>query len=377
MAAKRNLIIISGYYGFSNLGDEAILESLVNALAALVPRQDIVVLSANPQSTAQAYGVQALHRSRFGEIWAALRQAQLLVSGGGGLFQDTRSAGSALFYATHIALARAAGARVAFFAQGLGPLRSEAAKLATLCALKLSHDITLRDRQSVELAASWHIPATLTADPVWCLPSSDPPANVEAIVSTLIADRSTHKPLVGLSLRPFANFTGIHERALISSLSQGLPAQCHLLLLPLQPDSDRACLERFAAAWRAQGGHCTMFPSDKLTLPSQWIPVLSKLDMLVSMRLHAAIMALCCSIPTIGIAYDPKVVKVLTDFEQPILILAKDEDPTSQWTGLITESYARRSELSAKASGHLQAAKNLACQNFNLLSRILGMQSAL
>ena len=108
---QRNLVIVSGYYGFGNLGDEAILEQLVSELKCLVLPDHIVVLSANPAATEKAFGVKAAPRADLCRLLQLCAQAQLLISGGGGLFQDSRSVGSALFYSCHIAAARLAGAQ--------------------------------------------------------------------------------------------------------------------------------------------------------------------------------------------------------------------------------------------------------------------------
>ena len=100
----RNLVVISGYYGFGNLGDEAILEQLLNDLKRLVPADNIVVLSANPAYTTSLYQVRSINRWQISTLLPVLKQARLFISGGGGLFQDTRSIGSVLYYAGQIFL---------------------------------------------------------------------------------------------------------------------------------------------------------------------------------------------------------------------------------------------------------------------------------
>ena len=41
-------IVISGYYGFDNLGDEAILKAIITSLKKVDSTIDITVLSNNP-----------------------------------------------------------------------------------------------------------------------------------------------------------------------------------------------------------------------------------------------------------------------------------------------------------------------------------------
>ncbi len=56
-------IVISGYYGFNNSGDEAVLQSILLALQEQGERQGVrltpVVLSVNPEWTSNTYGVEA------------------------------------------------------------------------------------------------------------------------------------------------------------------------------------------------------------------------------------------------------------------------------------------------------------------------------
>ena len=44
-------IVISGYYGFGNAGDEAMLAAMIEALSDLDPHLNIIVLSGNPEDT--------------------------------------------------------------------------------------------------------------------------------------------------------------------------------------------------------------------------------------------------------------------------------------------------------------------------------------
>ncbi|HAG06972.1 MAG TPA: hypothetical protein DCL13_02195, partial [Peptococcaceae bacterium] len=77
-------IIISGYYGFKNSGDEAMLYAIIDALRARIPGVELVVLSHRPRETAAEFGVRAVPRWSPFHLWRELGTADLLVSGGGG-----------------------------------------------------------------------------------------------------------------------------------------------------------------------------------------------------------------------------------------------------------------------------------------------------
>ena len=92
-------IVISGYFGFGNAGDEAILEAMLVDLRAARPDVHPVVLSGDPLTTAARFDVEAVPRLCLGAVRRALRDAALFISGGGSLLQDVTGWGSVPYYA--------------------------------------------------------------------------------------------------------------------------------------------------------------------------------------------------------------------------------------------------------------------------------------
>jgi polysaccharide pyruvyl transferase CsaB len=398
---ERDLVVISGYYGFGNLGDEAILEEIIDEVKQLVPLEKIYVLSNNPQNTSRSFGVRAVSRWKLKALIELLPSTKLFISGGGGLFQDITSAKPPIFYGFQIAMARLMGAKVMIFAQGLGPLRSFASIGVTRGAMALANVITVRDQDSHSLLQSWGIKAELTADPVWRLQPGTLPATVADQFKLLtgantkeksflpygseenrerVENELREKPnlLVGLSLRESKNFSQEQMETLASSLHKHLPESAQLLLLPLQKEQDLPELERFEKLWQKYGRKATFINPVHLSKPSEWLSLFSRLDVLVGMRLHAVIMSLKSKVPVIGLAYDHKVSYVLSQFEQPILNLQQEagNNEHSSWEDIIETAIADRSALARRASEKAEVAKNLSGQNFAVLSRILDMQSA-
>lgn len=363
VTAGRSLVLVSGYYGFDNLGDEAILEEICNELKELIRPQDIVVLSANPSSTSNRYGVTAVRRTDVRTIASMLLKSRLFISGGGGLFQNTRSLGSIIFYGAQITLAKMLGSKVMIFAQGIGPLRGGKAQMLTRMFFSQADLISVRDETSAGLLSKWQIAATCTADPVWRLTETEPPREV---LNALPAD----KPVYGLSLRTAPDFGPEHVSTLVAKLAALLPSQAHVLLLPLQAEQDLEPLARFENEWAKLGRTSGRLDTNQLTLPSQWISLLRRCNGLVAMRLHALILALKAGIPVAGIAYDPKVAHVLAEFEQPCLILTKDCQP-QQWEEALKALVYTPDRLLERSRRRLEVAQNSSCQNFSLLARIL------
>ncbi len=368
---NQKLILVSGYYGFGNLGDEAILEELTNELKNLVAPSQIVVLSNNPQQTKNAFGVESIDRWKPANLLPLLGNAALFISGGGGLFQDATGIKSTIFYGCQILLVRALGRRVLIYAQGIGPLKGEAARALAKFSLGQANFLTVRDKDSQKLLADWNITSTLTADPVWCLNQTAIPARALDQIKSL---KSKPGITVGLSLRSAPNFSAKQLDDLLAVMDRTFPLETKLLLLPLQADQDLEPLDRFARQWQAKGREAELLHTDEIERPSQWLAILSQLDLLVGMRLHALIMSLKSGVPVVGIAYDPKVRHVLTQFKQPILNLTKDGDGSGtfkEWLPTMQSAIATRQQLAAYASEEAESAKKLACQNFELLAKIL------
>jgi polysaccharide pyruvyl transferase CsaB len=368
ISSHRKYVVVSGYYGFDNLGDEAILEELTNELKKLIKPENIIVLSANPKRTAELFGVGAVERTDLFTIADLCKSSRLFISGGGGLFQNTRSIGSIVFYAFQIALARSLGAPVAIYAQGIGPLRGKMAEWITHKAFAAADAVLVRDNASKTILESWGVEGIQTADPVWCLDSRKLPKAVNDQIEAI-------KPakLVGLSLRSSDNFSDAHLKTLVSSMLTAVPANAHVILLPLQINQDKQLLEQFADQWRQHGRAATLIDTSSLHYPSEWISLFSKCKLVIGMRLHALIMSLKAGIPVVGMAYDPKVSHLLAEFEQPSLILTIE--PNSQeWEQTLQTAFADMEKLGRKATKKAEGAKKLACQNFNMLDRILNTQ---
>ena len=153
MSANAKKIILSGYYGFANAGDEAVLAALCQILQERLPQAQLVVLSAQPEQTAAALGVRAINRWDKAALRAELQEAALFCSGGGSLLQDVTSVRSVWYYTSLLRLAQKQGVPTIVLAQGLGPLRTRLGCWLTRRALSRCRLLSWRDAASLRLAA--------------------------------------------------------------------------------------------------------------------------------------------------------------------------------------------------------------------------------
>jgi len=293
-------LVISGYYGFGNTGDEAILSALVAELRRRLGPVPITVLSAHPSATAQHYQVAAAPRFSPLALFRALRRAQALISGGGGLFQDATSALSPAYYAGVIALARALGRPAYALGQGVGPLRRWSARALCRWALGACQYVGVRDQESADLLAGLGVKAELDADLTYLLPLPEP--DQVAAAWELVGGRP-EGALVGVSLRPLP--TG-EVAPVVAALAQALAAPQAAgtvpVLIPFQHQADLPLLAALAQALRRP--HLLV---ERPLTPQQLWALVGGLQVLVGMRLHALIFAARQGVAPIGISYDPKV----------------------------------------------------------------------
>ena len=113
-------IVISGYHGFANSGDEALLWAILNTLKQKSPDISVTVLSKTPEETARDYGVKSVNRYNFFKIKKEMKQAKMLIFGGGSLLQDVTSSKSLKYYLMIIALAERCGLKTMLYANGIG-----------------------------------------------------------------------------------------------------------------------------------------------------------------------------------------------------------------------------------------------------------------
>ena len=158
-------IVIAGYYGYGNLGDEAIRVALRDALDKR--GIDAVWLTARPQAQDE------INRRSVLRVYDAMRRSRALVLGGGGLLQNGTSNRSLLYYLGLMGLSRIAKRSVFLLGQGIGPIHGRFARLLTRIALKHAAYIGCRDQGSAEFLRNEGLNAVLDGDLFFLLPPVD------------------------------------------------------------------------------------------------------------------------------------------------------------------------------------------------------------
>jgi polysaccharide pyruvyl transferase CsaB len=299
-------VVISGYYGFDNCGDEAVLLAIIHCLKRLRPDIRVTVLSNNPARTRELYGVNAVSRWNPLRIAIALLTSRLLISGGGSLLQDVTSIKSPDYYLGVIRIALFLHKKVMIYSQGVGPLIDSNNRAKVSRVLNRCHAITLRDEYSAELlevlGVNRDIP--VTCDPVMAFSRADIGNGIvkENLHSLGIID-SKHlglNPVLLVAVRCWNDDR--HIAPVAEFLDTQVGEGWDVLLVPAHYPEDTDAIAMLSARM-AMRPYCV----DKLLTAGEFISLTSSVDRVFSMRLHGLICAFAMGTPLIGLSYDPKV----------------------------------------------------------------------
>jgi len=373
--------LISGYYGEKNAGDEAILAGILQEIERRDPDATFTVLSFDPGDTERRHGegrrLQAMPTTLRSPaaLRAAMRDADLLISGGGSLLHEADFAlhgKSFLFRAgklrpvpyflSIILMARAQGLPVMWYAQGLGPLHTRAARRLVARAASLSQAVTWRDPDSARLAYRIGARATVQAvvpDPAYALePAGRAEAQVEFDRYGLAAD----KRYLAVCPRPWLGRAGFLQ-ALGEALERVAPAlDLAVLLIPFHELHDPAVCEAVAARPGLAGRAHVLHPVGS---PALLAGILSSAEVVIAMRLHAGILAAIANAPAVILDYDPKTRAFARQTGQERWTVSVDElewqdpgatDPTGWAAGVGVDALCKAITETAANAGARRAA---------------------
>lgn len=334
-------VAVSGYYGFANAGDEAVLAGMLRALrrAGGIVTDDVTVLSGDPSSTSNEHGVRAVPRASMSQVKEAIRSADFLISGGGSLLQDVTSVRSLAYYLWVIALARRLRRPVAVYAQGIGPLRRPISRIMARRALSKVAALTVRDKGSLRLLGDIGVGRSdirVTADPAFALERPD-----------IRPERPSAPPSVGIAPRPWPGFDAASVTA---DTARALHSAGFLVeLIPMQdPRDEELCME----ASRMAAGAATHTPCRGHHAGA--LAACGRVDVLIGMRLHALIMGAICGAGLVGVSYDPKVAEFLGGLGMADAVVELPDAGPERLAVAAKEALERRDAASSRLSAAVE-----------------------
>ncbi len=360
-------ILISGYYGFNNIGDESILRTVIDNLREKLGDVGITVLSQDPAQTSEKYGVKAAPRMDLKAIFRSVRQCDLLLSGGGSLLQDATSARSILYYLFILALAQLMRKKTFIYSQGIGPITSKRNRWLTRFVLRRASGIVVRDEKSRLLLLEIGVPSHLihvTADPVIRVKKPDHALGLE-ILAREGCPKIPGKLTIGWAMKSRKPNPTFYEeiRKCIRWLKEEYDADS--VLIPFFHSEDLSVCETIAEPLGQQTG-CLR----QKYLSEEMLSIIGSMDMLVGVRLHSLIYAAVMDVPMLGISYDPKIDSFLASIDRPTL--SNVEDFTlEKFQEAFRDTLAHRNEIRAATAAHLSELITKLDRNEELIGEIM------
>ena len=310
----RDRVVICGAYGRGNAGDDAILLAILTELRSIDPDLSFQVFSRSPIETRRTYRVNAFYTFNGFQAIRYFRKAKFFINGGGSLMQDVTSNRSLWFYLWTLAAAKKHHCPVIMYGCGIGPIQKDGnRRRAAKVMNKYVDSITLRDPDSLkelEVLGVTKPAIALSADTTVSLPAASP-----EVIDGILNSRGIPAggKYIGFILRPWPGFEArVQDLAAAADYAYetyGLTP----LFFPIEPRLDIAAAQRVIQKMKA--------PHHVLTeafTAAQTIGILSRMQVVVSMRLHGLIFSASQGVPLVGIVYDQKVSSFLSYIGQDL-----------------------------------------------------------
>ncbi|PKM49137.1 MAG: polysaccharide pyruvyl transferase CsaB [Firmicutes bacterium HGW-Firmicutes-7] len=293
-------ILITGYYGYSNSGDDAILSSICKDIKQL-DSHEITILSNNPEETISEYDVNAIYRFKFNLVRAQIKTSDIVLMGGGSLLQDKTSTRSLFYYLFIIWYAKLHKKKCMLYANGIGPINKAFNRRVTKWIVNKADVITLRESLSNDELQALGINKPkiyITADPVFNLPY------VKVDVNEIFKNEGvdTTKPLAAVLFRNWLSSDSyIHKTAELCDYITN-QYDMHVVLIPMKYPTDIDISEEILKSMKNKA-----FILKQKHDVSEMIEIIGATKVVLSMRLHSLLYAAIQNVPMIGFIYDPKV----------------------------------------------------------------------
>jgi polysaccharide pyruvyl transferase CsaB len=360
---------ITGSYGGLNLGDEAILQSIIAQLRKDLPKVEITVFSRDAEDTKRRHQVERavpVRKLSRAEVLPEIERLDLLVLGGGGILYDA----DARTYLREVQLAREKHVPVFVYAVGAGPLSHAAAQAAVRDHLSEVEVVTVREKSAHRALeeAGLHRDVVVTADPALLLKPEPLPRGV--LRQEGLEGR---RRLVGMSVRePGVAAPDIDEKvyhALLANAADFMVDRwnANIVFVPMErsvldTQHSHAVIAKMLRAQRA-----TVLKGEYSS--GQILSWMGKFDFALGMRLHFLIFAAIQGTPFVALPYAGKVSGFLEALGVPAPPLNLVN--AGRLIAYLDDSWDRRRSMSTRIAEALPALQERARETHRLLLEVL------
>jgi polysaccharide pyruvyl transferase CsaB len=400
-------LAITAFIGSDNLGDEAVLMSILSCVIENMENISIILFSKNKKKTEDLIeklanyvaidDINIINSKDILSILKALYQCDVCICGGGGLLQDQTSVFNIPYHVWKIFVAKILGRKIMFFAVGAGPIDTWTGRTITSMALSMADAITVRDEDSKKILAGLNEKLTricVSADPAINLPIPQPDI-IDKIFFT--ENVPLDKPLVGICLRHWFDTyrlipvsivkkfniqtkkDKIKNTDFIIHISHALDSfldehDVNVLFIPFWTGRDHTIHEGIISNMRNAEQTFTISQS---YCPDEIKGIISRLDIMVGMRLHSLIIASSLGIPFVGIMYAPKVKHFIYSILERVTVenstVHVDNFNDIEFKSRLDYVYSNRENLRYDLERRVELIRKLEKKNIESLMNIFGV----
>ena len=301
-------VLVCGYFGFGNAGDELILDSIVSGLSAETAGAEFSVMYRKPFRPFCRVPVKVVDRWNPLSVLSAIQETDLLVCGGG-LFQDITSSLSLWYYCAVILAAKAFRKKTLLFGVDFAPVSKNKNKRLLNKVLRLVDKICVRSEGSLKFLEEIGVRGNvlLTADAVLNYPYSG------------AKRRAAGLSRVGLILKKKKGPSGSREEPIDSAVEMCNAIRSRLnaeiVFIPFHLDRD------FDISVEVAGKLKFSATVARWQNPRDLFEIMKGTDFILSQRYHGLVIGAMLNLPVMGISNDKKLEYFFNELGQKHLLL--------------------------------------------------------
>lgn len=326
-------VTLWGYYGYGNVGDEALLASILSLI-----KNQIVTLPCGPSpSVVPSSKLQLVARSPK-SVFSVIKNSDGFILGPGGLIHERRKPQATYYHLFGPMLSKLMKKPYCAVGQQIGPFRRNLTKRLAVASLSKADFLAVRDTTSFETAKSMGLNPTLSADLAFLLEPDEPSKAIRDSILQMPTPRTVFVPGIDQALTP----TPEKSAQIIRKMLEKTGGSAILLpFFPVRDDEYIADVGKFLESKNIL----------TLTSPIAWQDAFGAFTLCqyaLPMRLHAVIAASLACLPALPIPYYSKVPMIAKELGYNIMISHDDTNWETRLETFLSQSQAICSDTTLK-----------------------------
>lgn len=307
-------LLIAGYHGYGNCGDEATLMAMSKNIKEMAPDVNITAISHIPELTKTEYNINSVQRFNAIEVMRAIVKSDIILSGGGTLIQNGTSTRSLLYYLSIIKFSKLFKKKVMLYSNGIGPVTGKLNRKLVKLVVDNVDIITLREEFSEKDLLDMGVKKPkiyVTADAAFTLKSVSDEKSRELLIKEKVP---LDKDIIGISVRNWnkAKYGDKYIKEIAKACDNMAKDGKTILFIPMEQPKDVETSKKVMYEMKQDS-----YIIKGIYKPDEILGIIGQTNLILSMRLHTLLFSAIKRIPMIGLIYDPKIEYYLNVLKMP------------------------------------------------------------